>query len=61
MIGSGMTAAKNLADRVKLTAANIEGVKLSIGIALRKANTMDSKQLIAAASKLAVGVGIHTN
>ena len=61
MIGSGMTAAKNLADRVKLTAANIEGVKLSIGIALRKPNTMDSKQLIAAASKLAVGVGIHTN
>lgn len=61
MIGSGMTAAKNLADRVTLTAANIEGVKLSIGIALRKANTMDSKQLIAAASKLAVGVGIHTN
>ncbi len=61
MIGSGMTAAKNLADRVKLTAANIEGVKLSIGIALRKANTMDSKQLIATAGKLAVGVGIHTN
>lgn len=61
MIGSGMTAAQSLADRVKLTAANIEGVKLSIGIALRKANTMDSKQLIAAASKLAVGVGIHTN
>lgn len=61
MIGSGMTAAKNLADRVKLTAANIEGVKLSIGIALRKANTMDSKELIATASKLAVGVGIHTN
>lgn len=61
MIGSGMSAAKNLADRVKLTASNIEGVKLSIGIALRKANTMDSKQLVSAASKLAVGVGIHTN
>lgn len=61
MIGSGMTAAKNLADRVKLTAANIDGVKLSIGIAIRQANTMDSKQLIVAASKLAVGIGIHTN
>ncbi|MGM9998021.1 MAG: diguanylate cyclase domain-containing protein [Candidatus Bruticola sp.] len=61
MVGGSQTAAKNLADRVRLTASNIGAVKLAIGIVVRKANTSDGKGLIAAASRLAVGEGIHTN
>ncbi|MGM9991809.1 MAG: tetratricopeptide repeat protein [Candidatus Bruticola sp.] len=61
MVGGSLNAAKNLADRVNLTAANIDSVRLAIGIVLRKSKTLDGPSLIKAASRLADGEGIHIN
>lgn len=59
MIGSQLETAKVFADRVNNTSANLGGVKLSIGIALRQSQGLDGPALIAAGAQLAKGPGVH--
>lgn len=62
LTGSELSAASNLADRINLTARNLDagGVKVdpSIGVAVRKDEKLDGDTLIERAQKAASGSGI---
>ena len=61
MIGTNIDAASHLAERIKITTANMNGLQIGLGVALRKPNTMDCKTFIDRARGLAGEVGIHSN